>query len=457
VLSRTPPAKALAESLPPSAVRAIERLGLTGQVRDAVAVQATGNTAWWGAGAERVERFAVEERGWQVERGAFDRALVEAARVAGADVRRAVVRGVERDAEGTWAIATDGDVVRARWVLDCSGRAGVLARRGFRRASEVPRTTAFVGVWERERWELADATHTLVESFAEGWAWSVPVSPTRRFVTVMVDRDAATDAERGALAAAYGRALATAPRMARLVDGARMLGEPWARDASVYDADRRGDEGALLLGDAAAFSDPLSSFGVKKAIASARLAAVVAHGVLDDATLAGPGLALFTTRERTMSARLAAAARATAAEACAAHGGNFWGARAAAPAPEMNADGLRLDREAAREAMAALRARASSRLQLTEAVRPGRTAAVRGMRLVLEPCLVAPACPDGLRWLGNVDVVALSSHAGALDDVPAVWEAYNRDADGRDVPRITLPEMLGALARLIAADVLRFA
>ena len=50
----------------------------------------------------------------------------------------------------------------ARFVLDCSGRAGVIARQGYRRYEAGHRMQALIGIWERhtrERgWNLPDET-----------------------------------------------------------------------------------------------------------------------------------------------------------------------------------------------------------------------------------------------------------------------------------------------------------
>src|SRR4030095_6922475 len=174
----------------------------------------------------------------------------------------------------------------ARWVLDCTGRAGLLARRAWRRADTAGRRLALVGAWEqRDGWATPnDETHTLVESYEGGWAWSVPVSRTRRCVTAMVD-PAVTMIRRSGeadnLATAYHAELAKACRLEALVRSgrrpARLTAAPFARDASSYDAFRFGDDGLLLVGDAASFVDPLSSYGVKKALSSAWLASVREH------------------------------------------------------------------------------------------------------------------------------------------------------------------------------------
>ena len=50
------------------------------------------------------------------------------------------------------------------------------------------RTQAFIGIWQSASgWNLPDETHTLVETYEDGWAWSVPLSATLRQVGVAVD------------------------------------------------------------------------------------------------------------------------------------------------------------------------------------------------------------------------------------------------------------------------------
>ena len=67
-------------------------------------------------------------------------------------------------------------ILTSRFTLDCSGRAGVIAKQGFRTYQDSPDTLALVGVWQSDtRWPLEEPSHTLVEAFESGWAWSVPV------------------------------------------------------------------------------------------------------------------------------------------------------------------------------------------------------------------------------------------------------------------------------------------
>ena len=75
-------------------------------------------------------------------------------------------------------------------------------------------------------------------------------------------------------------------------------GDAWACPASLYTASRFARPGLLLAGDAGSFIDPLSSFGVKKALSSGWLAGIVIHTSLVDAPMADTAVGFFDRRER---------------------------------------------------------------------------------------------------------------------------------------------------------------
>ncbi|MFN2566684.1 MAG: hypothetical protein ABR499_16940, partial [Gemmatimonadaceae bacterium] len=81
-----------------------------------------------------------------------------------------------------------------------------------------------------------------------------------------------------------------------------------------------------------------------------------------------------------------------------------------------------------------------------------RKPVVRGNTVMLEEHLVVPAFRDGVRYLRSVDLVTLADLAPAHDEVPALYEAYNRAA-----PPAPLPDFLGALSVLVGKRVLDFA
>ena len=442
--------RALGESLPPSCVALLDRIG----IRDLDAggfLRSSGNTVRWAGRDERVEQFGAGQFGYQVERAAFDAFLAREAAETGANILAANVTRVELGQPSSIICEQDGSTrtIQASWVLDCTGRSGIIARAGWRRPGPAARTTAIVGIWERDDpWPTAEPSHTVVESSEEGWAWSVPVSSRRRYVTLMVDPTRTAVASREGLLQSYLDQLARTRSLAPLVKDARLLPPVFARDASPYSAHTFARPGVLLVGDAATFVDPLSSFGIKKALASAWLAAVVVHSAVDNPGIVDSALWLFNRREAAMHDSLRRSAAALARDASTAHSTSFWEARAsAAGEPGLTVDpdvgALRTD-SAVLRAFEELRNSEELRLRQTAIVRRVPQPTVRGNRVCLEDHLVVPAFPDGIRYARNVDLVLLSELAPAHHQVPHLFDAYNRTA--RAVP---MPDFLGALSLLI--------
>ena len=476
VIARPAPGPALVESLPPSCVRLFDRLGVRTAIDHAGFVRATGNTVHWGGAAARVEPFAAGLFGYQVARDRFDAVMLSHAERQGARIVRdatvleVVSRGAtERDEqrpEGEPSVvryetAGRAEEVSARWVLDCTGRSGILAKRGWRRAEAGRRTMALVGAWDRvEPWTGETSSYTVVESYDDGWGWSVPVSATRRLVTIMVDPERTRLGGKSLLADVYADELARLRALPELIVGAERSGGAessdgvWARDASAYSAERSASPGVLLVGDAASFVDPLSSFGVKKALASAWLAAVVVRTVREDAAMMDHALELFERREREISGALRRRLAQLARDAAGGHAPGFWDSRevedAALEQPsEPDVAALR-DDPAVHAAFETIRARESVRFTVGGAFERRSRATVVEDRVALGEQVMLPGFPDGIRHLRQVDLLRLVELAPRFDQVGDLYEAYVKAAGPAP-----LPDFLGALSVLVAKRALR--
>lgn len=462
LLTRPPHHQPLVESLPPSTVKLLDRIGLRDAVDRAGFLRASGNTAWWGPGEARVEYFEAGLSGYQVPRARFDHLLLDQAAAAGATVHRhAIVRKVEPPPgqEGLRRVEYDSDgatrVLTARWVLDCSGRAGLTARHGWRRAEPGLRTTALVATWEQDNWPVPDISHTLVESYGDGWAWSVPESSRRRQVAVMVDPTLTPLAGAAGLLTRYRAELSQTRRLRAILEAARLIGSPWARDASPYSAATTGEPGLLLVGDAASFTDPLSSFGVKKALASGWLAAVVTRTALDDPAMTAAALEFQHRRETAMAEALRRRAAEFSREATEVHTGEYWARRLADADASTDADpdtaALRADPEVV-SAFQELKRREMLAVRSSPGLRREQRPAIHDDRIVMEEQLILPAFPAGIRWLRGVDLVQLVDLAPTATDVPQLFDACLRLN-----PETPLPDFLGALSVLLAKGALEFA
>ncbi|MBI5364743.1 MAG: NAD(P)/FAD-dependent oxidoreductase [Planctomycetes bacterium] len=275
----------LAETVVGSAAPLFERLGLVDVVGRLGFQGAARHGAIWGAGDLAWRRLASAERGYKLEREAFDSALRERARAGGVEIvedasarapwgaprvradrerARSAVDELARGAPGEAELAFD-----ARVVVAAAGRTMPETLVDARVVAELPATIA-LNARVPDAGELADATS--IEAVPEGWWWWIPLQRGGASVTLFVDR--------GELGARGRDALW---RSAREHARGPCRGAPAAFERGTTAAPRLVETRAdvLLVGDAASCVDPLSSQGVEKALASAEHAARCVNALLE--------------------------------------------------------------------------------------------------------------------------------------------------------------------------------
>jgi len=286
------------ESLPSSIHAVFETLKL--ELPEAVvAPRPPEHFVYWGrmAGGGAKEG---RESSLLVWRGPFDRYLREEAVRRGVELLDGAVRRVQRCRDGHEIHHRGGEKLVSRFVVDASGRAGVLARR-YRRREKAFRTLALTGHFRTEEKEPP----TLVEAFDDGWVWSAPLRNGLRDVTAMLDARA-TGRDRREI---YRDAVEAAGHVRSIVASARRVGPVRGIDATSYTASRFCDRDLLLVGDAATVVDPLSAHGVHKAMDGALMAAAVARTILERPAMAEDAARFYDEHEsriyRVMRVRLA--------------------------------------------------------------------------------------------------------------------------------------------------------
>jgi hypothetical protein len=323
----------------------------------------------------------------------------------------------------------------------------VIARR-FRVKDRNLATVALSAVWRCDRgFAGVEETHTLVEAYRDGWAWSVPLSKRQRHVAFMVD-PRPQDGTTRRTPARYHAELAKTAHFTSIVDGAVCEDVAWACDASVYHSRVYGGKRFLLVGDAASFIDPMSSFGVKKAITSGWMAAAVANTCLRRPERTQAALELFANREREMAATYERGLAPYVRGAVSRHQTPFWTRRAEAQASRDAGEDSR--DPAIQAAFDDLKRRSSLRLRIGEGVRFDRVGEIRSREVVLAEAVASPALPSGVRHVRGVLLPDLARLAPLHDDVASVFDAYNRVAQP-----VALPDFLAALSFLLARGVLK--
>jgi flavin-dependent dehydrogenase len=251
----------------------LEFLGVAGEVERANFLRFDSAELSWSM--DGFEHKPMNPKGFTVDRAPFDQILLNAAQHAGVRaVQPAVARKIERFPP-CWHIGAETNQesisIRARFVVDASGRAGFLPRR---RIETSPRTLALYGYWRGARLPATPR----IEAGALQWYWGSPVPGGRYNAMVFLDRNMRR-AGRATLLQHY-HALIGASDMFAGVDAAELESSVLSCDATSFEDRHCFGESFLKIGEAAFAIDPLSSSGVQAAIQSALAASVAVHTVL---------------------------------------------------------------------------------------------------------------------------------------------------------------------------------
>jgi FADH2 O2-dependent halogenase len=283
------------ESLLCSTTRVFQEIGVLPAIERAEFVRKHG-AVWTHHADEQPRRLRfqpipslgiAQDWSWHVDRGRFDRLLLDHARTAGAEVREGVrVVDAEVGAAGaTVRIAEGGSEreLRARVLVDASGRHTFLGSKlRLKRNDPALRQFAVHGWFEnveRGPAETADWIQLHVLPGLRAWAWQIPIREGVTSVGV-VTGDADFPKAGESVEVFFARQVASSPALARSMLGAKRLGELAREGNAGYAMERYAGDGWLMVGDAARFVDPIFSSGVSVAAESARAAAAAIAAAL---------------------------------------------------------------------------------------------------------------------------------------------------------------------------------
>jgi flavin-dependent dehydrogenase len=236
--------------------------------------------------AEIGGRYLSRVPAYQVDRAVLDEEVLRRAGEMGAEIRRpASVNRIDLLAGGPQTLTVrQGEETRqvsARWVVDASGVAALLARQeGWWRPNTAHPTTAvwarWTGVKDWDGLELAKkhpdwakvcygirgtaTNHLLGPGW---WAWVIPLKGGDVSVGVVFDQRLVAWPQTGTLGQRLKDFLMQHPAGAEIMAGAqwREGDVHWRKDLPYFSTTFAGD-GHVLVGDAAGFMDPLYSPGM---------------------------------------------------------------------------------------------------------------------------------------------------------------------------------------------------
>jgi len=265
------------ESLLPFSLPILDRLGVHDKIRAAGFMKKYGAFFWnEDNGTTRPVVFA-EARdpshpmAYQVKRADFDELLLRHSASCGAEVReettvedvlfengRAV--GVRARAKGA-AAAED---IRAKIVVDASGQGAVLSRKlGLRRFDPKLKRAAMFAHYEGVRWPADSQPGDILLPIDKGvWYWIIPFSDGTCSVGGVFDPAVVRFPEGSSLEHRYEAMIDRSPRVRNLLEGSRRVSKVHGISDYSATSEKVAGDGWVLVGDAAAFLDPVFSTGV---------------------------------------------------------------------------------------------------------------------------------------------------------------------------------------------------
>jgi FADH2-dependent halogenase len=282
----------IGESLLPFSTDLVRRLGIETKLQ-AEQVKKWGARLISSDGA--VTRYICFEEGlvpgypsaYQVLRSRFDEMLLQNAADRGAEIHQgvSVVEATASSRSGCELTVRDaaGNLSRhrARFLLDASGRDAFLAsRKGLRRMTPHLRKAAVFAHYEGvARDEGRAAGDIILVILKDAWFWMIPLAGGRTSVGLVLE-GAALKGSGLAPGDLLEESIRRCPAARMRMSGARRVSGYWTASDYSYRCREVAGDGYLLLGDAAAFIDPVFSTGVWLAMSSAEMAADTLHAAL---------------------------------------------------------------------------------------------------------------------------------------------------------------------------------
>jgi flavin-dependent dehydrogenase len=298
----------IGESLLPFSVQTFDRLGVRDKL-DRTFLPKFGGEIMAACGTRGVKFYfkdgfrSQRDRAYQVTRSDFDKLLLDHSRENGAEVREETeIERVEftdehvdlywRDARGrvpkimghdSAGPSTDEIRIRARYLLDCSGRQTLLGGllKVKKTYDHLQKFSVFAHYENIDRLPGKDATLIRMVRGLDRWFWMIPLTETRTSIGIVMDT-AAFRTQKLAPEVALEKFIAEQPLMAERMKNAVRVSPVYSASDFSYRNTRLAGDRWLLAGDAAGFIDPVFSSGVFLAIMSAEKAADTLEEALRD-------------------------------------------------------------------------------------------------------------------------------------------------------------------------------
>ena len=277
------PSFKIGESLSPSANQELRHLGIYEAFLAEAHQKALSSFSAWSDGQIR-EKYIWETRqeaGWYVNRIRFEDFLWQQAKQTTFTFVDDKVLSAAY-ANGTWDVQTKSKKqFSSSLLLDCTGRAAVIARNFTERKRLDHLVAAYTVLTQEKNSDVEPTIGSLVEPHENGWLYSTIVPGGQMVVAYFTDTDL-LPTKLSQEKEVWKRLLSSSKLTQKRIDSAEytLASTPKITDAATIISSQPCLTSLLMAGDAAASFDPLSSHGMTTAIWSGRKSAEAAIDLL---------------------------------------------------------------------------------------------------------------------------------------------------------------------------------
>jgi 2-polyprenyl-6-methoxyphenol hydroxylase-like FAD-dependent oxidoreductase len=254
----------IGDTVPPSIAPILRHLGMWGRfVADGHLPVHRSRSAWGRAELASNEYLLLGGgTGWQLDRPAFDMALLENARCRVAHFAQDKVMGLAALGRGLRIKLKTSIAYASRCAIDATGRAAVLSRLT---GSPIRVDDRLVAVVAHVADPVAQDHELLVETFSDGWWYTAALPHGRRIVACMTDTDAIRRLELGS-PQGFRRRFCETRHLRALLDDAARFDRSRLCPAGSSQGSVPSRLPVLQVGDAALALDPICGQGIVNAL-----------------------------------------------------------------------------------------------------------------------------------------------------------------------------------------------
>ena len=257
------------ETIQPPTSQLLKQLGVWEDFLKEDHLPSSGVASAWGTSELEYTDFIFRTygKGWHLDRNAFDTMLLRLAVERGATLFAETRLKNATKTENGWTLQCGNTKLDAQFVVDASGRACAFAKLQGAHKIQFDDLYGIYTYWEqpKDALETFGAAHTLVESVEHGWWYSALLPNGTLAVALMTDTEVIKTHQlkhTENYLDLLQQTTHTAARISRLTQ----VSSPAVKVANAYELDTMVGDGWLAVGDSASAYDPLSSFGIHKAL-----------------------------------------------------------------------------------------------------------------------------------------------------------------------------------------------